>query len=180
MGSEMCIRDRASHSSGLGISPRRVTISTVGIPAAIRKLAALDSRFHLAISLHAPNDELRNELVPVNAKVGINELLAAADHYFDVSGRKLTFEYVLLHGINDSSDHARQLARLLKGKIALLNVIPYNPVSGLPYQTPSAGSVSRFREVIENAGIVVKFRQRKGDQINAACGQLRRKLVQIG
>lgn len=170
----------ACHSSGLGISPRRVTISTVGIPAAIRKLAALDSRFHLAISLHAPNDELRNELVPVNAKVGISELLAAADHYFDVSGRKLTFEYVLLHGINDSSEHARELARLLKGKIALLNVIPYNPVSGLPYQTPSAGSVSRFREVIENAGVVVKFRQRKGDQINAACGQLRRKLVQIG
>lgn len=169
-----------SAPDGLGISPRRITISTVGIPAAIRKLAALDSRFQLAISLHAPNDQLRNELVPVNAKVGISELLAAADHYFEVSGRKLTFEYVLLHGINDRPEHARQLAALLKGKIALLNVIPYNPVSGLPYQTPSSKSVARFREVIESAGIVVKFRQRKGDQINAACGQLRRKLVEIG
>ena len=170
----------ASDENGLGISPRRITISTVGIPAAIRKLAALDSRFHLAISLHAPNDELRTQLVPINAKVGVKDLLAAADHYFEVSGRKLTFEYVLLKGINDGVEHARQLASLLRGKIALLNVIPYNPVSGLPYQTPSAGSVARFREIIEDAGIVVKFRQRKGDQINAACGQLRRKLVQIG
>ena len=170
----------ASAPTGLGISPRRITISTVGIPKAIEKLAALDSRFHLAISLHAPNDELRNELVPVNAKVGIDKLLAAADHYFEVSGRKLTFEYVLLGGINDGVEHARQLALLLSGKIALLNVIPYNPVSGLPYQTPSPASVSRFRDIIESAGIVVKFRQRKGDQINAACGQLRRKLVQIG
>lgn len=170
----------ATDPRGLGISPRRITISTVGIPAAIRKLARLDSRFHLAISLHAPNDELRNALVPVNTKVGIDELLAAADHYFDVSGRKLTFEYVLLRGINDSPEHARQLAALLRGKIALLNVIPYNPVAGLPYHTPSSRSVARFGEVIERAGIVVKFRQRKGNQINAACGQLRRKLVQIG
>ena len=170
----------ASHASGLGISPRRVTISTVGIPASIRKLAALDCRFHLAISLHAPNDPLRDELVPVNSKVGIDELLAAADHYFEVSGRKLTFEYVLLHGINDRPEHAQQLALLLRGKTALLNVIPYNPVAGLPYKTPSPKSVARFRGIVEDAGIVVKFRQRKGDQINAACGQLRRKLVQIG
>ena len=164
----------ASHSDGLGISPRRITISTVGIPKAIRKLADKDCRFHLAISLHAPNDPLRNQLVPINKKVGISELIQAADHYFDVSGRKLTFEYVLLKGINDSEIHAEELARILSGKIALLNVIPYNPVAGLPYQTPSSNTIARFRNVLESRGIVVKFRQRKGDKINAACGQLRR------
>ena len=168
----------ASHKRGLGISPRRITISTVGLPPAIRKLAALDSRFHLAISLHAPNDELRNQLVPVNKKVGVGELMEAADHYFDVSGRKLTFEYVLLSGINDSEENAHQLSSLLKGRVALLNVIPYNPVAGLPYKTPSAGTIARFRKILESSGIVVKFPQGKGDQINAACGQLRRKTIQ--
>ena len=164
----------ATSPEGLGISARRITISTVGLPAAIHRLARLDSRYHLAISLHAPNDALRNQLVPVNEKVGIEPLLAAADHYFDVSGRKLTFEYVLLAGINDDREHARELAQILKHRTALLNVIPYNPVDGLPYQTPSPASVKAFREVLEQHGIVVKFRQRKGDKINAACGQLRR------
>ncbi len=164
----------ATSDKGLGISPRRVTISTVGLPPAIRKLADLDSRFHLAISLHAPNDELRNELVPVNKKIGIEDLLDAADHYFNVSGRKLTFEYVLLKQVNDQEPHAHQLAKILKGRTAILNVIPYNPVAGLPYQTPTSASIARFRKILEAEGIVVKFRQRKGDQINAACGQLRR------
>ncbi|MEM9413579.1 MAG: 23S rRNA (adenine(2503)-C(2))-methyltransferase RlmN [Planctomycetota bacterium] len=169
----------ASHSDGLGISPRRITISTVGIPKAIQRLADKDCRYHLAISLHAPNDPLRNQLVPINKKVGVKELMDAADHYFAVSGRKLTFEYVLLKGINDSEKHATELVRLLKGKIALLNVIPYNPVDGLPYQTPSPSTIGRFRKVLESGGIVVKFRQRKGDKINAACGQLRRNSIQL-
>ncbi len=168
----------ASSQRGLGISPRRITISTVGIPKAIRRLAENNARYHLAVSLHAPDDALRNQLVPVNRKTGIAELMAAADHYFQVSGRKLTFEYVLLHGINDRTEHARKLGRLLSGKIALLNVIPYNPVAGLPYQTPSPASIERFRCILEDQGIAVKFRRRKGDRINAACGQLRRKTVQ--
>ncbi|MCH2182854.1 MAG: 23S rRNA (adenine(2503)-C(2))-methyltransferase RlmN [Mariniblastus sp.] len=168
----------ASRDTGLGISPRRVTISTVGLPPAIEKLARTDSRFHLAISLHAPNDELRNELVPVNQKIGIRKLLQAADDYFTVSGRKLTFEYVLLADINDQPEHAHQLARLLQGRTAILNVIPYNPVQGLPYRTPSSRAIRQFREILQSAKIVVKFRQRKGDKINAACGQLRRQKVQ--
>lgn len=164
----------ATSPDSLGISPRRITISTVGIPEAIRKLAHLDSRFHLAISLHAPNDKLRNQLVPVNKNVGISKLLSAADDYFETSGRKLTFEYVMLAGINDQPEHAEQLAELLAGKTAILNVIPYNPVEGLPYKTPSSNSIGRFRRILENAGIVIMFRQKKGDEINAACGQLRR------
>ena len=164
----------ATDAHGLGISSRRITISTVGLAPAIAKLAKLNSKYHLAVSLHAPNDQLRNEIVPVNRKTSIAEILAAADHYFEVSGRRLTYEYVLLAGINDRPEHARQLADLLSGRNALLNVIPYNPVAGLPYKTPSAQAIKRFREILEQRGVQVQFRQRKGDEINAACGQLRR------
>ena len=164
----------ASSSEGLGISPRRITISTVGLPPAIDQLSKRDCRYNLAVSLHAPNDQLRDQLVPVNDKIGIVPILEAADRYFDVSGRRLTFEYVLLAGINDQMDHARQLARLLAPRNVLLNVIPYNPVDGLPYKTPAPRAIAQFRETLEKAGVKIKFRQRKGDKIKAACGQLRR------
>jgi 23S rRNA (adenine2503-C2)-methyltransferase len=166
----------ATRPDGLGISPRRVTISTVGLPAAMDRLARTQSGYHLAVSLHAPDDTLRNELVPVNRKTGLSAILAAADRYFEASGRRLTFEYVLLAGINDQPHHAAELAGLLKGRPALLNVIPYNPVAGLAYKRPTVAAVSRFREVLEGRGINVKFRQRKGDRIDAACGQLRRRI----
>ncbi len=171
--------NEASREDGLGISARRITISTVGLPKAIHRLAEESCRFHLAVSLHAANDSLRNELVPVNKNLGLEAIMAAADHYFEVSGRRLTFEYVLLAGINDEPHHADQLVRLLRGRTALLNVIPYNPVAGLPYQTPSSKSVRHFREILQAGGIMVKFRQRKGDKINAACGQLRRSTAPV-
>ena len=164
----------ARSSDGLGISPRRITISTVGLPPAIDRLANNGTPYNLAVSLHAPNDQLRNELVPVNQKIGIDQVLDAADRYFDKSGRRLTFEYVLLGGVNDSTDQGRQLAKLLRHRTVLLNVIPYNPVKGLPYVTPSKASIAEFRQVLEGGGVNVKFRQRKGDDIDAACGQLRR------
>jgi len=164
----------ASSPTGLGISPRRITISTVGLPPAMRRLTAECSRYNLAVSLHAPNDELRDQLVPVNRKTGLADILAAADRYFEASARRLTFEYVLLGGLNDRTEHAQQLATLLRGRGALLNVIPYNPVAGLPYKTPSLAAQRRFREVLDKAGLNIQFRQRKGDEINAACGQLRR------
>ena len=164
----------ASSDSGLAISPRRITISTVGLPTAILRLAEVEPRYQLAVSIHAPNDALRNQVVPVNKNIGLQEILAAADEYFTASGRRLTFEYVLLAELNDLPIHAHQLVALLRGRTAMLNVIPYNPVAGLPYRTPSAASQSRFREILERGGINVQFRERKGDQINAACGQLRR------
>jgi 23S rRNA (adenine2503-C2)-methyltransferase len=167
--------DLANSATGLGISSRRITISTVGLPAAIRRMSRLDCKYQLAVSLHAPNDELRNELVPVNSKVGIDTLMSAVDDYFRSTGRKLTFEYVLLAGINDQPEHAMQLRGLLENRTALLNVIPYNPVEGLPYQTPSARAIRTFKKIMEGGGIEIRFRQRKGDSINAACGQLRRK-----
>ncbi|MCO8125573.1 23S rRNA (adenine(2503)-C(2))-methyltransferase RlmN [Stieleria sp. TO1_6] len=164
----------AKSADGLGISPRRITISTVGLPPAIDRLAKNGVPYNLAVSLHAPNEELRNQLVPVNHKIGINAVLAAADRYFESSGRRLTFEYVLLGGVNDAAEHARELAGILKSRNVLLNVIPYNPVEGLPYHTPSRHSIADFRQILESAGVNVMFRQRKGDEIDAACGQLRR------
>ena len=166
--------DMAADDDGLGISHRRITISTVGLPKPLLQLCERNARYHLAVSLHAPNDELRNQIVPVNKNIGLAEIIAAADRYFEVSGRRLTFEYVLLAGINDQPQQARQLVALLSGRTALLNVIPYNPVVGLPYQTPSASAVNRFRDILIEGGINIKFRQRKGAEIDAACGQLRR------
>ncbi len=166
--------DEAHRPDGLGISVRRITISTVGLPPAIDRLTEAKCQYHLAVSLHAPNDALRDQLVPVNKKIGLQKVLEAADRYFEASGRRLTFEYVLLAGINDQPAHARELAALLRGRAALLNVIPYNPVSGLPYQTPTPLAQKRFREILEHAGVNVQFRERKGDKISAACGQLRR------
>ncbi len=166
--------DQVARPEALGISVRRITISTVGIPAAIQRLARHEHHYHLAVSLHAPNDELRNRLVPINQKIGLQKLLRAADEYFEVSGRRLTYEYVLLAEINDRDEHASELVQLLRGRPALLNVIPYNPVAGLPYRTPTHGALLRFREVLEAGGLNVQFRQKKGDSIDAACGQLRR------
>jgi 23S rRNA (adenine2503-C2)-methyltransferase len=167
----------ASSQEGLGISPRRITISTVGLPTAIDRLSDLKCQYNLAVSLHAPNDLLRNQLVPVNKAIRLAPILSAADRYFEVSGRRLTFEYVLLSELNDREQHAEELVRLLRGRLALLNVIPYNPVAGLPYRTPTATAQRRFREILESGGINVQFRERKGDEINAACGQLRRSAV---
>ena len=158
---------------GLGISRRRVTISTVGIPKAIRRLAEGDFGYHLAISLHAADDDLRTRLVPVNRRIGVESIVRAADDYFDRTGRRLTFEYVLLAGVNDSTDDADRLARLLRGRSALVNLIPYNEVKGLAYRRPAPASVRAFREVLERSGLSVQIRRRKGARIDAACGQLR-------
>jgi 23S rRNA (adenine2503-C2)-methyltransferase len=166
--------DIARSPDGLGISPRRITISTVGLPPAIDRLSKSGVPYNLAVSLHAPNDELRSELVPVNQKIGITAILEAADRYFASSGRRLTFEYVLLGGVNDSEENARELVELLRHRSVLLNVIPYNPVAGLPYATPNKRAIADFQQVLEDGGVNVQFRQRKGSDINAACGQLRR------
>jgi len=133
----------------------------------------------LAVSLHAPDDELRTRLVPVNKNIGIEPILAAADRYFESSGRRLTFEYVLLGGLNDRPHHARRLVELLRGRLALLNVIPYNPVAGLPYETPKPADQERFLSILTTGGVNVQVRQRKGDKIDAACGQLRRSHLRL-
>ncbi len=166
--------EAAVSRDGLGIGVRRVTISTVGIPDGIRRLARENCPYHLAVSLHAPDDALRNELVPANRGFGIAAVLAAADEYFERTGRRVTFEYVLLAGINDRPEHARQLVQLLRGRPSLVNLIPYNPVEGLPYRTPAPAVTAQFAEVLTQGGLETAIRYRKGDRISAACGQLRR------
>jgi 23S rRNA (adenine2503-C2)-methyltransferase len=164
-----------SSKVGLGLSQRRVTISTVGLPEKIRKLAALDRQYHLAVSLHAPTEELRNELVPINEKVGLNAVLEAADSYFQTTGRQVTFEYVLLHGINDRLRDAQALAHRLQGRKSHVNLIPYNPVAGLPFERPNPEAIRRFVNVLQDHGISATVRKTKGQAIDAACGQLRRR-----
>jgi 23S rRNA (adenine2503-C2)-methyltransferase len=171
--------EEASRDDGLGISNRRITISTVGLPKVMRRLAETEPHYRLAVSLHAPNDELRRQIVPVSDKIPLADILAEADHYFERSGRRLTFEYVLLADVNDSVAHAQELATLLAGRTALVNVIPYNPVAGLPYRTPSLSAQRAFRQTLEQRGVSVRFRHRKGDAIDAACGQLRRRAQSV-
>jgi glycosyltransferase involved in cell wall biosynthesis len=164
----------ARDPDGLGISQRRITISTVGLPPAIDRLVELDAGYNLAVSLHAADDELRTRLVPVNKAIGLDAVMTAADRYWEASGRRLTFEYVLLGEVNDSQADAERLARLLGGRAALVNVIPYNPVAGMPWKEPSRQAVERFLDVLAAAGVNVQVRRRKGARIDAACGQLRR------
>jgi 23S rRNA (adenine2503-C2)-methyltransferase len=168
----------AGDKDGLDIGARHITISTVGLPAKIRALAKVNKQYHLAVSLHAPNDELRTEIVPTNAKTGIADILAAADDYFAETGRQVTYEYVVLGRQNDQPVHARQLVGLLRGRKAHVNLIPWNEVDGLPFLRPDPDDLTGFIDTIRKAGISVKVRKRKGAEIDAACGQLRRKVEQ--
>jgi 23S rRNA (adenine2503-C2)-methyltransferase len=164
----------ASAKEGLGIGVRKITISTVGLPLGIRRLAEQNCQYHLAVSLHAPNDVLRTQLMPTNRGIGIDAIMSAADEYFEKTGRRVTYEYILLAGVNDGPVEAEQLVDLLRGRPSLVNLIPYNPVSGLPFRTPHPAAVKRFVEILEHGGLNVAIRHRKGAKINAACGQLRR------
>ncbi len=162
-----------NEKGGMGLGARRITISTVGLPEKIRELAAVGKAYNLAISLHAPNDELRNELVPVNQNIGLNAILQAADDYFETTGRRVTYEYVLLGGVNDTPQHARQIAALLRSRNAHVNLIPMNSVTELPFKNSSLPRTKQFVELLEENGVNVTVRKRKGADIDAACGQLR-------
>lgn len=161
---------------GLGLGQRRVTISTVGLPEKMHKLADLGRQYHLAVSLHAAREEIRNELVPINERVGLTAVMEAADNYFQKTGRQVTFEYVLLRGLNDGPEDSQALGRLLSKRKAHANLIPYNPVAGLPYERPSPEAIRDFVQTVELYGVSVTVRKTKGREIDAACGQLRRRV----
>src|SRR5439155_23127979 len=146
----------AGHKDGLNLGARHVTISTVGLPVKIRRLADLGKQYHLAVSLHAPTDELRTKIVPTNVHSGIADILAAADYFFEKTGRQVTYEYVLMGGLNDGAVEARQLAGLLRGRHAHVNLIPFNDVAGLPYRRPASAAQQPFIETLKRAGISVK------------------------
>lgn len=165
-------------SKEVGISQRHITISTVGVAPAIYELAGHRLQITLAISLHAPNDELRAQLIPVARKWKVAELIDAAAHYTETTGRKVTFEYLLLNGVNDDPQHARALANLVKGLRCNVNLIPFNLVD-TPYgfTRPQPRRIANFRRVLEESGIAVTQRVEKGQEIAAACGQLRLQTV---
>lgn len=159
-----------------GMSKRRVTLSTSGIVPMIDRLAE-ELDVALAISLHAPNDELRNELVPINKKYPLNQLIEAAKRYLskqgnDSSRKHVTIEYVMLDGVNDQPEHAQQLIQLLRHLPSKINLIPFNPFPHAPYERSSRNRILQFQTVLSNAGFVCTIRQTRGDDIDAACGQL--------
>ena len=162
-------------SEGLGIGMRHLTISTSGLVPQIHRLAETGLPIRLAISLHAVRDELRSKMMPVNLRFNIATLLDACGTYYQKTGRRVTFEYILLDGINDSPEEATQLAALLsRHQIgALVNLIPWNPVDGVSYKRSRPQAIRRFQGIVEKAGIRCTVRQEKGADIDAACGQLR-------
>lgn len=158
----------------VGISQRHITVSTVGVVPSIYELAQHRLQITLAISLHAPDDDLRARIMPVGRKWKVKELIDAARHYTEVTGRKVTFEYLLLRGVNDEPHHAQALARLVKGLVCNVNLIPFNQVETPDgFTRPEPSRVARFRKVLEEAGIAVTQRVEKGHDISAACGQLK-------
>jgi 23S rRNA (adenine2503-C2)-methyltransferase len=162
---------------GFDLSRRRVTLSTSGLVPQIYKLAE-ETNVALAVSLHAPDDELRSELVPINRKHPIAELLEACWHYIDEqNGRSVTFEYVMLEGVNDSPAQARKLCALLKGHPAKVNLIPFNPFPGTRYQRSPLTAIQRFRDELIKGGVLATIRRTRGDDIDAACGQLAGRVI---
>jgi len=156
-----------------GLSKRRVTLSTSGVVPALDQLGEVTD-VSLAISLHAPNDELRNQLVPINRKYPIADLLAATRRYLDrlADKRKVTVEYTLIEGVNDQPEHARELVTVLRGLPCKVNLIPFNPFPESDYRRPSMNAMRRFQSVLQEAGYITTIRTTRGDDIDAACGQL--------
>jgi 23S rRNA (adenine2503-C2)-methyltransferase len=158
---------------GYDLSRRRVTLSTSGLVPQIRRLAE-DCNVALAVSLHAPNDALRDQLVPINRMHPIAELLEACWHYLEAqNGRSITFEYVMLDGINDQPQHAEELARLLRGRAAKVNLIPFNTFAGTQYRRSPEPVIAAFRDHLMRRGVIATIRRTRGDDIDAACGQLK-------
>lgn len=161
-----------SHPQLLNISQRRITVSTVGIVEGIRRLSAEGLKVNLVLSLHAPNQHIRKKIIPYARKYPLEEILSAMDEYASKTKRDITYEYILISGINDHPDHALELAHLLKGKQCTVNLIPYNPIPGVRLKRPDKKTIKQFRSVLFGSKIVNTCRYTKGDDIAAACGQL--------
>ena len=159
--------------TGVALGARRITLSTVGIVEGMDRLAREGHPINLAVSLHAPDDPTRTRIVPLNARYGVAAVVDASKRYAAATRRDVTFEYVLLAGVNDSPGQARLLGDLAAGAHVNVNLIPFNRVEGLPYAAPSPENVAAFRAAVEGRGVPVHVRRRRGDDIDAACGQLR-------
>ena len=161
----------------LGISPRRIVVSTSGLIPRITQLGEEKIPVTLAISLHAARDELRDVLVPINRKFPVRDLVDAAQAYGSTTGRRVSYEWVMLAGVNDTERDAKELGRLLKGKLAHVNLIPFNPVDDTPYHAPDRTSIRAFKQMIEAEGLNVTVRDTRGRDADAACGQLHERVL---
>lgn len=158
---------------GMQIGARHISISTCGLVPMIERFSREQLQYNLAISLHAPNDELRSELMPVNKAYPLDKLIGSLKYYSELNNRRITFEYLLLKGINDQPEHVRQIKELLRGLNAYINLIPYNDVKEKDFESSSEEDSLRFYDLLKKAGVAVTLRQKRGVDIDAACGQLR-------
>ena len=163
-----------SHPDGLGISGRHISLSTCGLVDRIRQLAQEKLSLTLSVSLHAPNDAIRSRLMPVSRRWGMEELLSACQDYIRATGRRISFEYTVVEGVNDSPECAAELAKRLRGMLCHVNLIPANPVEGSGCVGGSRPVVERFQHILEQRGVNATIRRTLGADINASCGQLRR------
>lgn len=170
----MAFLEIISHSEGRNLGLRHVTISTCGLVDRINELAQREMQITLSISLHAPNDALRSQTMPVNKRYPVSELLAACRAYAEKTGRRISFEYALIDGVNDSPAHAKELASRIRGMLCHVNLIPVNQIRERDFASSSQQNVRRFAQVLEDCGINATVRRTLGQDINAACGQLRR------
>ena len=168
---------RLADAELLGISPRRIVVSTSGLIPRIAQLAEEKIPVTLAISLHAARDELRDVLVPINRKYPVHDLVAAAQAYAQTTGRRVSYEWVMLAGVNDTERDAKELGALLKGKLAHVNLIPFNPVEGTPYRAPNRLTISIFKDLLVGQGLAVTVRDTRGREADAACGQLHERVM---
>ena len=168
---------RLSDPELIGISPRRIVVSTSGLIPRIDQLGQEKLAVTLAISLHAARDELRDVLVPINRKYPVSDLVASAQGYADKANRRVSYEWVLLAGLNDTERDAKELGTLLRGKLAHVNLIPFNPVEDTHYRAPDRAGVRRFRELVEAQGLNVTVRDTRGREADAACGQLHERVM---
>ncbi len=163
---------------GLNISNRHITLSTSGLVPQIKALADLRIPINLAVSLHAPNDALRKQTMPIAKKYSIKELVESCKYYIDRTNRRVSFEYALIRGINDDVAHAKELSDLLKGILCYVNLIPVNTVEGKEYKKPDIEDIRKFQQVLRESGIEATIRREMGADVDAACGHLRRKYLQ--
>nr|WP_330392597.1 23S rRNA (adenine(2503)-C(2))-methyltransferase RlmN [Geosporobacter subterraneus] len=169
--------DIINHPEGLNISLRNITISTCGLVPQIKVLADQKPQVTLAISLHASNDELRSQMMPVNKRYPLQELIKACRYYIEKTNKRITFEYALIQNVNDTEHHARELGELLKSLICHVNLIPLNKVSEREYTAPNKEGIKKFQQILKQKGIEATIRRELGSDINAACGQLRRRYL---
>lgn len=168
-----------NHPKGLAIGARHITVSTCGIVPKIKEFSELDLQINLAISLHAPNNELRNKIMPINKVYSLDVLIPSLKEYLEKTNRRITFEYILLSGVNDTEENALELARLVKGINCYINLIPYNETNNIDFKRSSTIQIMKFYDILKKNKINVTIRREFGSKISAACGQLRSKKEEL-